>query len=186
MNSDFPVIIDACVLVQAAVRDTLLRLSERRLFLSRWSDEIIAEVDRTLIKFGVPRPKVDFLISELKSHFSDAWVDSGYKALIPAMKNNEKDRHVVAAALKAGCEVIVTYNLKHFKEAHLKPLDIVARHPDEFLIDIYYLNPEIVVHTLYQQGAALNEKLALPQVLQNLRTAKCDKFADLIAEKLDL
>ncbi len=93
---------------------------------------------------------------------------------------------MVAAALKAGCEVIVTYNLKHFKEAHLNPLDIVARHPDEFLIDIYYLNPEIVVHTLYQQGAALNEKLALPQVLQNLRTAKCDKFADLIAEKLDL
>jgi predicted nucleic acid-binding protein len=186
MNSDFPVIIDACVLVQAAVRDTLLRLSERRLFLSRWSDDIIAEVDRTLIKFGVPREKVDYLISEMKSHFSDAWVESGYKDLIPAMKNNEKDRHVVAAAIKAGCEVIVTYNLKHFEEAHLKPFDIIARHPDEFLIDVYYLNPEIVVHALHQQGSALKEKLTLPQVLQNLRTAKCNKFADLIAEKLSL
>lgn len=31
MISDFPVIVDACVLVQAAVRDTLLRLFERRL-----------------------------------------------------------------------------------------------------------------------------------------------------------
>jgi len=40
MISDFPVIVDACVLVQAAIRDTLLRLFERRLFLARWTDEI--------------------------------------------------------------------------------------------------------------------------------------------------
>jgi predicted nucleic acid-binding protein len=123
LNSDFPVIIDACVLVQPTVRDTILRLSERRLFLARWSDDIIAELDRTLIKFGVPREKVDHLVSEMKEYFPDAWVEPGYKELIPAMKNDEKDRHVVAAAVKAGCELIVTYNLKHFREEHLRPLD---------------------------------------------------------------
>lgn len=48
MISDFPAIVDACVLVQAAVRDTLLRLFERRLFLARWTDEIIDETVRTL------------------------------------------------------------------------------------------------------------------------------------------
>ena len=48
MISDFPAIVDACVLVQAAVRDTLLRLFERRLFLARWTDEIIEETVRTL------------------------------------------------------------------------------------------------------------------------------------------
>jgi len=48
MISDFPVMVDACVLVQAAVRDTLLRLFERRLFLARWTDEIIEETVRTL------------------------------------------------------------------------------------------------------------------------------------------
>jgi len=47
MISDFPAILDACVLVQAAVRDTLLRLYERRLFLARWTDEIIDEIVRT-------------------------------------------------------------------------------------------------------------------------------------------
>lgn len=186
MHSDFPVIIDACVLVQPAVRDTLLRLSERRLFLSRWSDDIITDVDRTLIKFGLTQEQVGHLISEMKDHFSDAWVEPGYKELIPSMKNHEKDRHVVAAAVKAGCEVIVTYNLKHFQAEHLKQLDIVARHPDEFLIDVYYLNPEIVVHALHQQRSALREKPTLPQLLGHLRTAKCEKFADLITEKLAL
>jgi hypothetical protein len=48
MISDFPAMVDACVLVQAAVRDTLLRLFERRLFLARWTDEIIEETVRTL------------------------------------------------------------------------------------------------------------------------------------------
>jgi hypothetical protein len=82
--------------------------------------------------------------------------------------------------------LIVTYNLKHFREEHLRPLDLNARHPDEFLIDIYHLDPEIVVHALHQQGAALREKRTLPQVLERLRTAKCNKFADLVTERLAL
>ena len=48
MISDFPVVLDACVLVQAAVRDSLLRLFERRLFLARWTNEIIDETVGTL------------------------------------------------------------------------------------------------------------------------------------------
>ena len=186
MYSDFPVIIDACVLVQPAVRDTLLRLSERRLFLCRWSDEILNEVIRTLEKFGLKKESIDYLISELTKYFPEAVVESGYKELIPIMKNEQKDRHVVAAAIKAGCEVIVTYNLKHFNEEHLKPFDISAIHPDEFLIDLYHLNPEIVVHTLHQQGSALKEKLSLSQVLEALRVCNCNKFADLVTEKLGL
>jgi predicted nucleic acid-binding protein len=50
MNSDFPIVIDANVLMQAAVRDTLLRLAERRMFLCRWSEDIIAEVRRNLVR----------------------------------------------------------------------------------------------------------------------------------------
>jgi hypothetical protein len=48
MISDFPVMVDAYVLVQAPVRDTLLTLFQRRLFLARWTDEIIEETTRTL------------------------------------------------------------------------------------------------------------------------------------------
>lgn len=187
MNSDFPVIVDACVLVQSAVRDTLLRLSERRLFLVRWSDDIIDEASRALLKADMPQEKLEHLLTELKTYFPDAWVESGYKELIPSMKNDEKDRHVVAAAVKAGCEVIVTYNLKHFKDEHLKPFDLIARHPDEFLIDVFYLNPASVVHALHEQGAKLREKRTIQQVLDNLRrVGRCDKFADLVIEKLGL
>lgn len=186
MHSDFPVVLDACVLVQAAVRDTLLRLSERRLFLVRWSNEILEEVSRTLQKHGASPEQVTHLLNELNTYFPDSLVEKGYKELISSMRNDGKDRHVTAAAVKAGSEVIVTYNLKHFKEEHLKPFDITARHPDEFLIDVYHLNPEAVVHVLHQQGSTLKEKRSLPQTLDVLRNMQCSKFADLITEKLGL
>ena len=135
MISDFPVMVDACVLVQAAVRDTLLRLFERRLFLARWTDEIIEETVRTLRdKLGRTQEQTDYLVNELRNHFPDAWVEQGYRELIPSMTNQEKDRHVLAAAVKTPCEVIVTYNLKHFPEECLNQFEITAKHPDEFLI----------------------------------------------------
>jgi hypothetical protein len=104
MNSDFPAILDACVLVQAAVRDTLLRLFEQRLFLARWTDEIIEETVRTLQqRLGRTSEQTDYLVNELRTYFPDAWVEQGYRELVPMMTNHEKDRHVLAAAVKAPC-----------------------------------------------------------------------------------
>jgi hypothetical protein len=80
MISDFPAILDACVLVQAAVRNTLLRLYERRLFLARWTDEIIDEIVRTLQdKLGRTQEQTDYLVGELRAHFPDAWVEPSYQ-----------------------------------------------------------------------------------------------------------
>ena len=41
-------------------------------------------------------------------------------------ENDEKDRHVLAAAVKARASVIVTFNLKHFPPSALQPLGIDA------------------------------------------------------------
>jgi hypothetical protein len=43
------------------------------------------------------------------------------------------DRHVLAAAIRAGAEVIVTYNLKDFPAETLAKFGIEAQHPDDFL-----------------------------------------------------
>ncbi|HEV3117383.1 MAG TPA: hypothetical protein VGY58_10035 [Gemmataceae bacterium] len=45
------------------------------------------------------------------------------------------DRHVLAAAIKAGAQVIVTSNLKHFPAADLRQWDIEAKSPDDFMLD---------------------------------------------------
>jgi len=122
MISDFPAIVDACVLVQGAVRDTLLRLFERRLFLARWTDEIIEETVRTVRdNLGRTPEQTDRLVNELRTHFPDAWCEPGYRGLIPIMTNHQKDRHVLAVAVKTPCEVIVTNNSKTFPKRRLSP-----------------------------------------------------------------
>jgi len=48
-------------------------------------------------------------------------------------------------------EVLVTFNLKDFPEGALKPFDIEAVHPDDFLLDQLDLYPAVVMTCLDEQ-----------------------------------
>lgn len=50
-----------------------------------------------------------------------------YEGLIPAMTNHEKDRHVLAAAVRANAELVVTDNKKDFPLSAVKPMKSVSR-----------------------------------------------------------
>jgi hypothetical protein len=153
MTSGYQVILDACVLVNAALRDTLLRLAEPpHLCLPRWSKDIILETTRTLeTKLGLTTAQTRHLVGQLQTFFDEAWVE-GYEPLIPAMTNEPKDRHVLAAAVRTGAQTIVTFNLKDFPDATLAPWNVEAQSPDDFLVHPYHLNPETVVHRLNEQA----------------------------------
>ena len=112
--------------------DTLLRLAAGpRLFLPRWSDQIMAEVTRTLQEtFGLSDRKAMYRESEIRQHFPEAWIED-YEDLIPAMTNHPEDRHVLAAAAHAGVKVIVTYNIKDFPRSSLTPYSIAAQGPSD-------------------------------------------------------
>src|SRR5579863_655355 len=140
------VVLDACVLANFSLCDTLLRLAEPpRLFEPKWSEEIIRETTRTLeLKLGWPRRLTAHLEAELRAHFSEAWI-SGYESLIPRMANDEKDRHVLAAAVHAEAPIIVTFDLRHFRSEHLKPWGIRALHPQSFLSEIFREEQMLVV-----------------------------------------
>src|ERR1017187_3269743 len=103
------VVLDACVLANFSLCDTLLRLAEPpRLFEPKWSEEIVRETTRTLeLKLGWPHYLTAYFEKELRAHFGEAWI-SGYESLIPRMTNDEKDRHVVAAAVRGEAAIILT------------------------------------------------------------------------------
>lgn len=148
------VVLDACVLANFSLCDTLLRLAEpARLYEPKWSEEIIRETTRTLeSKLGWPSSLTAYLESELRAHFSEAWV-IGYEPLIPRMANDDKDRHVLAAAVHGEAPIIVTFNLRHFRSEHLQPWGIRALHPETFLIEIFRQEEAAVLMKLEQQAA---------------------------------
>lgn len=108
----FPVFLDTCVLYPSTLCDTLLRLAEAGAFRPLWSSEVLTELRRNLIGHaGLTPGPVDYRIAEMQRHFLDAEVQH-YESLIPSMTNHPKDRHVLAAAVRGGAAVIVTFNLK--------------------------------------------------------------------------
>ncbi|MBV9678203.1 MAG: PIN domain-containing protein [Acidobacteriaceae bacterium] len=151
MTSTPVAILDACVLANFALCDTLLRFAEfPELYEPRWSEEIMAETVRTLeAKLGWPRSLTESLQKELRTHFAEAWV-SGYEPLVSEMTNDPKDRHVAAVAVHCKAEAVVTFNLRHFRPEHLLAWNISAIHPDDFLIALYHRNPDLVTAKLQE------------------------------------
>ena len=100
------------------------------MFRPLWTEQILSEVERTLIvKRGLAPAKARRRVQMMSRAFPDALVE-GYEDLIPAMTNDPKDRHVLAAAVRSGAGVIVTANLKDFPTASTKRYEIEAVHPD--------------------------------------------------------
>src|SRR5258708_764912 len=183
MSVDLNVVLDACVLVPASLRDTLLRLAEKRLFLPRWSDEIVAEMVRTLRQKLQKTPEqTAHLTHELRTHFGEAWVEN-YEQLIASCTNHEKDRHVLAAAIRCNAEMIVTYNLRHFSELDLASWDIAAVHPDDFLIDLFLQDSDLITHTLREQAEEIGKNLKAQLKVLN---AGLPKFVALISKTLHI
>jgi hypothetical protein len=103
------------------------------------------------LKLGWPNSLTTHLEKELRSHFKDAWI-SDYESLLPKMTNDEKDRHVVAAAVHAEAAIILTLNLRHFRPEHLAPWGVRALHPQSFLIEIFRQDQAVVMSKLKQQS----------------------------------
>jgi hypothetical protein len=96
------------------------------------------------------------------------------------MTNDEKDRHVVAAAVKGEAPIIVTLNLRHFGPEHLEPWGIRAMHPQTFLIGIFQQEQALAMAKLEQQAADRNRSLR--QLLEVL-SATVPEFAMLVSER---
>ena len=112
----FAVVLDTCVLYPANLRDSLLRLAEAGLYVPRWSAGIREELSRNLLELGINEGSVKRLLEVMAAAFPEADV-TGYERLIESMTCDEKDRHVLAAALRANASALVTFNVRDFPPA---------------------------------------------------------------------
>lgn len=162
----FVVVLDANVLFPFTLRDTLLRAAAAGFYQVRWSSQILDEMARNLVSTGMmSEEKANRLRSVMEREFPEAEV-KGFEGLIAAMENDEKDRHVVAAAVKAGAQVVTTVNLKDFKRL---PEGLEAQSPDEFLCNLFDLSPDDFVELLREQaGDLVKPKVTFDELLDRL------------------
>jgi predicted nucleic acid-binding protein len=178
-------ILDTCVLYPAIVRDTLLLAAEKGAYQLRWTDEILAELRRNLIQDRVaPAARVDKMLVDLASFFDDGRV-SGYERHLPALRNDPEDRHVVAAALEGGAELIVTANLKDFAPETM-PGSVRAISVDEFLLELLEGAPAEMIDVVRLQATRKKHPpMSVEQVLSAI-SRSAPSFAGVTRALLDL
>lgn len=132
----FVVLYDACVLYPAQLRDLLISIAVEGCVQARWSQPILDEMVNAILRNreDIPREKLERTCGLMNTALPGAMV-TGHDALIEGLElKDEDDRHVLAAAIECGAQVIVTFNLKDFPSEVLEPHDIEAKHPDDFVV----------------------------------------------------
>jgi hypothetical protein len=188
--SQFTALLDACVLYPSTLRSFLMYLGVTDLFRARWTNDIHNEWMRNVREDypDITQAQVERIRDLMNTNVRDCLI-SGYEPLIPALAlPDAEDRHVLAAAIKGGADVIVTFNLKHFPEDALKPYGIEAVHPDDFLNSQLDLAPNVVCAAAKRQRESLkNPPMTVAEYLESLErqglpktVAGLRQFAELI------
>jgi predicted nucleic acid-binding protein len=181
----FPVFLDTCVLAPYTLCDTLLRFADAQTYRPLWSEDVLIELRRTLIgRLDVTEAKADRRIAVMRASFPDAEV-TGYRDLISKMENDEKDRHVLAAAVRGQAAIIVTANLRDFPRCALAPYDLDARSPDDFLLDQLDLYPDVTLGCLQQHADAYRRpEMTVADLLNQLEGSGAPEFAAAVRREL--
>lgn len=166
------VVLDACVLYPAPLRDLLLHIAARELYQPKWTEKIEQEWTGNLL---LNRPDLNVgqlqkTVDAMNRAFPDARVTK-YESLIDSIDlPDADDRHVLAAAIRSQADVLVTANLKDFPKTSLDLFDVEVQHPDIFINSLLDAYPDEVLIALRSQVANLKNPVKTElEVLDILR-----------------
>lgn len=140
------VVYDANVLYPATLRDVLIRVAQEGLVQAKWTNQILDETFGSIEKQHADLDPAKLARTrELMSRAVRDCLVTGHEPLIESVTlPDPDDRHVLAAAIRARAQVIVTANGRDFPDAALRPWNVEAKTPDEFLLDQFYLSGPVL------------------------------------------
>lgn len=142
----FKAVLDANVLYPYFLRDLLIRIALKDLYKPLWTERIHDEWIISLLKNrdDLMKERLEYAKDLMNENMPDANIENYEDLIEGVVLPDPDDRHVLAAAIKANAEMIVTYNLKDFPKEILDQYYIEAIHPDDFILCQIDLNPGAV------------------------------------------
>lgn len=169
----FTVVFDANVLFPISLCDLYITAAGKHLYRAHWSAKILEEVESAYLS-KVPSAdsvKIRRRIDLMNEADPGALIDTPPE-LIQAMTNDPKDRHVLATAVAAGADVLVTFNLKDFPESACAPYGIEAQHPDDFTEHLVDLDPSAIWECLTEMSARKRNPPVTPEQVRDYLKGK--------------
>jgi predicted nucleic acid-binding protein len=174
------VVLDACVLYPAPLRDLFMNLAVAGLIHARWTNNIHEEWMRNVLtdRPDLTRAQLERTRDLMNVHAPESLVQD-FESLIPTLTlPDPDDRHVLAAAIKASASAVITFNLSDFRETFLRPYRIAAKHPDAFACEVWDTGPEVVREALHQHRLSLHRPpKTAAQYIETLERSNLPRFA---------
>lgn len=175
-------VLDTCVLYPTVLRQILLGVAERGLYTPLWSPRILEEWARATRKLGPGAEQVARgEIAATTAAFPAATVIPDERHLRRLHLPDEDDVHVLAAAVTAGADLILTVNAADFPRHVLAAEGVAREDPDTFLWRLWSVSPEPVGSVVETVRATAERLSGQPQPLRPLlKRARLPRLARLL------
>ncbi|MFL6740954.1 MAG: PIN domain-containing protein [Sphingomicrobium sp.] len=175
---------DACVLYPAPLRDFLMELASASLFRAKWSEDIHEEWTSALLekREDLTPEQLRRTCDLMNAAVPDSIVE-GHHCLIESLTlPDPDDRHVLAAAIHAGADAIVTFNLRDFPKDVMAQFNVEVLHPDDFIQFQYDFNNAAVIIAAQRCRERLkNPPKTVAEYLDTLAQQRLPKTVSLLA-----
>jgi hypothetical protein len=130
-------------------------------------------------KFGYSVAQADRRVQTMRAVFPSATIHWNADSIrrVPDLPD-PADRHVVAAAIKARADAIVTLNLRDFPQHKLKKLGLLVQSPDDFLVGLYNLS-EHRMNRVIEAQKSVSQASGLDHLARLRHTAP--RFVELVS-----
>lgn len=177
-------VLDACVLYPTVLREILQGAAAAGLYQPVFSDRILREWTRAVVKLGpVAQAQAEGEAALLRAAFPRAVIgerpDIEARLLLP----DPNDLHVLAIAVASGADAIITFNAADFPGHVLAEEGISRRDPDGFLWELQSRHPAEMARIVEEVRATAERISGRPVALKPLlKRVKLFRLAKALGE----
>lgn len=190
------VFVDANLLFYKLISDLLFDASNLRLIEAHWSEAVIAEYlehgprvlnekrkrDKQEENLALAQEMIHRKIELFREHSGFILVEDYDQVEIPDGALNDKDdTHVLKAALKSNCSVLLTLDKDFRKNSSLTDLDIVAKKADDFFCELFDKHEDQMMDAINRTregvGRQRGRDIDLPELIEIMKSGRLINLA---------
>ena len=179
----YAAIIDACVLGGGLKRNIILSLAEAGLFRPYWSARILDATEKAILAISKGSADPSRQRRAIERAFPEAMVLPNPGSDLLGLLPDPDDEHVLAAAIAARCDTLVTDNLKDFPQEILDRWGIEVMSPDDFISNAMDLDHAVAIGALRDMRVRLRDpKFTVSALVLKLEGQGLLQTADFLRE----